>query len=132
MLVMSSAVVPVLVSVTAFVKLLPTCTFPKLKLGGLKLGRGLITTADKPTCCGLPGALSERLSVAESDPALLAKKNTVISQLFPTASVFEQKSAKVKSSLLVPLPGVIDRPLKINGAVPVFFTVTLRVSTVRR
>src|ERR1700691_1101320 len=123
-LVISSVVVPVLVRVTFFVLLWPTCTVPKFRLPGLKLARGLITVADRLTCCGLPAALSLMLSVAESEPTLRAKKTTLKMQLFPTSRVLGQKFTKAKSSLLAPLPSVNDTLVKVTREVPMFFTVT--------
>ena len=68
---MSNAVVPVFVTVTSFVLLLPTSTAPKFSLY-VKLARGLITVVCRLTCCGLPAALSAMLSLAESVPTWLA------------------------------------------------------------
>src|SRR6202167_1876899 len=51
---MSSAVVPVLVTVTSAVTLWPTSTVPKFRLYGLKLASGWITVVCSVTCCGLP------------------------------------------------------------------------------
>jgi len=71
--VMFNAVAPVLLRVTVCGLLLcPTFIVPKFRLDGLKP----ITVADKVTCCGLPGALSVILSVAETGPKLPEKKTT--------------------------------------------------------
>src|ERR1700722_983447 len=83
MLPMSSVVVPTLVRTTSPVQKRPTLVVGKLRTAGLKPGMGLITVADRLTFCGLPGALSVMLSVAEGVPILPAKKKTPMMQLFP-------------------------------------------------
>jgi hypothetical protein len=61
---MFRGVVPMFFKVSVFAALVPTFKVPKLRISGLKPAIGLITFADKLTCCGLPEALSTMLRVA--------------------------------------------------------------------
>ena len=124
MLLRSKVVVPLLVRTTSSVQKRPTFVVGKLRTGGLKVGMGLITVAERPTCCGLPDALSVILSVAEGAPMLPAKKNMPMRQLFPGANVAGHPLTKVKSPLFVLLPRVSDTLLMLTFAVPMFLTVT--------
>lgn len=82
---MVKSVVPVLVTVIVFVALVPTFIGVKVRLVGLNEGTGLITIAERGTCCGLPGALSVMFRVPESEPIWLGEKFTATVQLFPAA-----------------------------------------------
>jgi hypothetical protein len=78
---------PGLLSVTVFAVLVVlTLCDGKLRLDGLRSASGAITVAVIATICGLPGALSCKLRMAETEPTWLGHKLSVILQLFPAAS----------------------------------------------
>src|SRR5438046_10468938 len=88
-LVRLSAAPPVLVSATACAALVvPTVWLPKLRLDGDKLpAAGVFPTPVRLTLCGLPLALSVRLSVPLRVPAAAGVKGTLIAQLAAERSV---------------------------------------------
>jgi len=86
MLVMLSAALPVLVSVTACAELVvPTDWLPKAMLAGLSETTGpvAVPVPVKGTEWGLPAALSVTVSEAEGEKALVGAKVTEIEQLAP-------------------------------------------------
>ena len=77
---------PGLLSVTVFAEVvLPTGSEPKLRLDEFTLAFGAMMVARICTCCGLPVAVSVRLSVAEAAPVLLGHRLSVTLQVLPGA-----------------------------------------------
>ena len=86
-----NAPVPELVNVTVFAPLVVFMLwFEKLRLDGLTLAFGAIPVAVTCTCCGLPEALSWKLSTAEMLPVLLGRRLSVTWQVLPPASELPQ------------------------------------------
>ena len=79
----------------------------------------------KDAFCGLPAALEETLTAADSLVVVEGVKLTLMVQLPPAASVLGETGQVLvcaKSTLLVP---VRVMPLMVKAALPVFFTVKL-------
>ena len=91
-----------------------------------------VTVALNGTEFGLPAGLFGILSVAESDPRLSANITTMIGQLSPVVSDCPHKLIAVKSSRLVPAPGVTEVLEIDTGAVSVFFNVTVLIARLNR
>jgi hypothetical protein len=91
----------------------------------LTLG-GRIAVPVRPTCCGLPLALSNTFSVAASAPVELGVNVTLIVQLLPAAigvlhdGLVCEKSAAFVPKILMPVP-----PVMASAAVPVLVSVTV-------
>jgi hypothetical protein len=85
---MDIAVVPTFVRVTAFVRLAPSSTEPKLTLVGKSFA--VVPVPLRGTFCGLPAALSVILSAAVRVPATVGLNLTKMLQLAPTASELPQ------------------------------------------
>ena len=105
----------------------PLIWLPNASALGDKLTAGPLATPVpcKATTWGLPAALEETLTAADSLAVVEGVKVTVIVQLPPAASVLGEAGQVLvcaKSALLVP---VIVMPLMVNAALPVFFTVKL-------
>jgi len=113
---MFSAILLVLVKTTPCELLVvPTVCAPNVRLPGKS-----VTTVPTPftvSCCGLPGALSETLTVALRGPEAVGKNVRLMLQLEPGASVLPQLLVWVKSLELVPDSAIL---LMVSGAFPVF------------
>ena len=79
----------------------------------------LLDPTVRPTVCGLPGALSETLSVAVCAPAVVGVKVTLMVQLELAPRVDEQSVIPAKSVL-----PVIATPVMVTAPPPVFESVT--------
>jgi|SRR5438876_150234 len=126
MLEMDNGPVPVFVRVTVFGALVvPTFTFPKLRLVGERLTAGAVPVPVRLTVCGLPLALSVTVKLAAHVPEAVGVNVTLKVQLELAASV-EGLSGQLfvwpKSPAFVPPRAM---PLMVNGAVPVFESVTV-------
>jgi len=92
----------------------------KLKVKGLRL-----TVAPEPvpvrlTVCGLPVALSVRVTAAVRVAVAAGVKVTLIEQLVPAATLDPQLLVWAKSPAFVP---VSARLLRVKAALPVLFNV---------
>lgn len=126
-LVMVSAAVPLLVSVTVCGELVVvSCWSPKLTLVGFRVTAGAWTTPVplSATLCGLPAALSLTEMLALRDPVAEGVKVTLIVQFAPAVSVLGlmgQVFDWAKSSAFVPVTVML---VMINAAVPLLVSVT--------
>lgn len=122
MVVMVSALFPLLVKVTFWVALLvPMFWTAKVRLVGEKVTAGPVPVPLRPTVCGLPGALSATLRLAERAPVAVGAKITVIVHLLPAAKDPPQVFVWLKSLAFAP---VILMLFRVRVAVPVFVSVT--------
>ena len=124
MLVMLSAAVPVLVSVTVWAELVvPTVWLPKATLLGLRLTAGTPTPAPvRLTLCGLPGALSVTVSEADWEEAVVGAKVTEIVQLAPAFRLVPQLPVWANCVGLAPVSPML---VMLSVAVPVLVSVTV-------
>src|SRR5215471_4547051 len=126
-LVIESDPVPVLVSVTVCgLLVLPTSCSAKVRLVGLSDTAGppeLTPVPETDRDCGLSGASSVRLKVADRLPVAAGVNETLMVQLLPAATAVEQVFVWLKSPGLVPL-NVIE--VTFRFLFPVFVTVTFK------
>jgi hypothetical protein len=114
--------VPGLLTVMDFVELLfPSSTPVKLRLAGPTVADAATPVPLKGTVCGLPAALSVKLSVEERLPVFAGVNVTLIVQLAFTARVFPQVCVCEKYALL---PLVILMVVKDKDEVPALVSVT--------
>jgi len=86
-LVMVNAAVPLLVRVTVWaVLVVPRDWLPNATLVGERLTAGAVPVPERPTVCGLLGALSVRVTEAALLPVAVGVKVTLIVQLAPAAT----------------------------------------------
>ena len=64
----------------------PTAWLPKVRLVGERLAAGAVPVPERLTLCGLPVALSVRVTAAVRVPAAVGLKVTLIVQLAPAAT----------------------------------------------
>jgi hypothetical protein len=110
-----SVAFPVLVSVTGWVPLaVPTGWLGKVTLAGVRLtvGPAAPPVPLRVTICGLPGALSEMLSVPLRVPLPVGIRITLIVQLLPAATLVPQLFVCVKSPLTAKLE-IVTTPLPV-------------------
>jgi len=94
---------PVLLKVTTCEELVvSTATLPKDRLEGEKLVAAAVPVPLRLTLCGLPDALSVRVTEAVKAPAAAGLKVTLIVQLAPEATLDPQVLVSAKSLALVP------------------------------
>lgn len=119
MLVMVSAAVPLLVSVTVCAaEVVPTFWPAKVRLAGESPAAGAMPVPLKLAVCGLPAALSVTVNVPLRAPEAVGAKLTLIVQLPPTAKEEPQLFVWVKSPLVAIL--VME-----SAAVPLLDKVTV-------
>jgi hypothetical protein len=132
---MASGDVPELVSVTltgAVVR--PMVLVPNPTLAVESVAPSVTAVACSGMLCGLPGALSETLSVAEKSPALDALNVTAIVHAAAAAIVPPESGHPPEvPGEIVKFPAfapVTDAPNKVAAAVPAFSTCTVSVTLV--
>ena len=81
----------------------------KVSDGGAKPAMGTAPVPVKPTDCGLPVALSVRVTEALRAPLAVGLNVTLIEQLAPAARVAPQVVVSEKSPLLVPVMAMLVR-----------------------
>jgi hypothetical protein len=112
----------------------PTVLVPNPTLAVESVAPSVTAVAWSGTLCGLPGALSATLSVAEKFPALDAVKVTAIVHADDGASVPPESgqppAAPGETVKLLALPPVKDTTDKVAAAVPAFSTCTVSVTLV--
>jgi hypothetical protein len=122
-----SGAVPVLVSVTGSVAVVPSGVPGKVSVVGARLTAGAVPVPLSATCCGDPAALSAMLSVAVSEPAAAGLKLTVILQLAFAATLVPQALLSENEAALVPVM-VIAVLASVSAAFPVLISVTVCVA----
>lgn len=123
-LLITSAAVPVLLSVTVWTALAaPTSTVPNARLVELRLTTGAETPVPlRLTLCGLPAALSATVSLALIAPAAVGAKVTEIVQLALALRLLPHVVVVPKSRGLVP---VVVMLLIFRVAFPLLVSVTV-------
>src|ERR1700722_1970435 len=134
-MVMATAVVPVLLTVTACAALLAaTVCEPKFKVAGDSEIPAVPPFPLSATLCGLPAALSEMLSVALTGPAACGAKSTEIVQLAPAIKLPLGKGQGfvpfTKNPKLVELLPVTAMLVRFSKALPTIVSVTVCVPLV--
>ena len=103
MLEMLKLALPVLLRVTTCeVLTMSTASFPKERLVGERLAADAAPVPERLTLCGLPVALSVRVTAAVRVPAAVGLKVTLIVQLAPAATLDPQLLVCAKSLALAP------------------------------
>ena len=81
---------------------MPTDKLPKARLVGERLAEDAAPVPERLTLCGLPVALSVRVTAAVRVPAAVGLKVTLIVQLAPAATLDPQLLLSAKSLALAP------------------------------
>jgi len=121
--VMLKAALPVLWIVTGCGGLVtPTGSFPSARLVGeaLKAGLVLVPVPERITLCGLPVALSVKVTAAARAPVVVGLKVTLTVQMAPAALLAPQLLVWAKSPEFVP---VIAMLVMLKAALPVLLRV---------
>jgi hypothetical protein len=120
---MLNAMLPVLSKVTASDELVISAgSFPKARLEGetVAVVPVLVPVPERLTLCGLPVALSVRVTAALRVPLAVGLKVTLIEQLAPAAIELPQVLVWAKSPGFVPVSAILVR---VKAALPVLFRV---------
>ena len=123
MLEMLKLALPVLLRVTTCEELvMSTASFPKDRLEGERLAAALVLAPvpERLTVCGLPVALSVRVTAAVRVPVAAGLKVTLIVQLAPAATLDPQLLVWAKSLGLVPESAML---VMLKAALPVLVRV---------
>ena len=124
-----SVVVPVLLSVTCAVPVVPTDWSGNVTEAGLmlRLGPLVVPVPDRLTVCGLPVALSVMLMDADRAPATVGVNVTLIVHDALAARLLPHVVVRAKSPLLVPVTAML---LIVSDAPPVLLSVTVDAALV--
>jgi hypothetical protein len=87
---------------------------------GERLATGLVPVPESATVCGLPEALSARLTLAVNDPLATGVKVTLMAQLAPAATLVPQLLLCAKSLGFVPASAML---VTLSAALPVLLKV---------
>jgi hypothetical protein len=118
---MLKAALPELVRMTiCAVLVVPTAWPAKVRLEGERLGAGAAPVPVRLRVCGLPAALSVRVTAALRVPVAAGVKVTLIVQLAPAAIELPQLLVCAKSPGLVPVSAMLEM---LKAALPVLFRV---------
>jgi hypothetical protein len=107
-------------NVTVPVDVLPPVTV--VGFSPTELGTGSLPVPVRPTVCGLPAALSVRVTAALPVPVAVGVNVTLMLQFAPAATLVPQLFDWLKSPLLAPVTAML---LIVKVALPVFVSVTL-------
>ena len=98
----------------------PTAWLAKVRLDGERLATATVPVPVRFTLCGLPLALSVRVTFAVRVPLAAGVKVTLIVQLAPAATLEPQLLVWAKSLALVPVTARLEM---FKAALPVLFRV---------
>ena len=116
-----NAALPVLLRVTVCaVLVVPTDWLPKARLVGERLTTVVVPVPERLTVCGLPVALSVRVTAALRVPLAAGVKVTLTVQLAPAATLAPQLLVCAKSLALVPVSARLEM---LKAELPVLFSV---------
>ncbi len=113
-----------MVSVNVFAALVvPILVLGKVALVGVNVASAM-PVPESAIPCGLPGALSVKLSVPDAEPSCVGVKATL------TLHDLEARSEAPQVVEEMAKPGLAAMPLMFNVAVPVFFRITVLATLV--